>query len=120
MMLRSSIVLVSLLILGGPAIAAPPWRLEVLEVKRVQATLNYRVQCDKLNAKEWIFFAGHAPELPGQVKVKHRLESAGRPTTELSDMQRVVQVGRVPASSPGLRTTLPVVVVYEATLRSRH
>lgn len=116
----SSLTLVLASILGDGATAAPKWHVEVKESQRVQATLNYRVHCEKLQAKEWIVFAGHPPELWGQTKMTTRLGRQGQPVKELSDWQRIVEMERVLASTAALHQELPVVVVYEGTLRSRH
>lgn len=116
----SPLLLVLSSLSGDAAVASPQWRIELKESKRVHATLSYTVHCEKLQAKEWIVFAGHAPELWGQTKVKTSLAQNGRPTKELSDLERLVEMGRVPAATPALHTEIPIVVVYDATLRSRH
>jgi transglutaminase-like putative cysteine protease len=100
--------------------AAPPaYVLETADVRRVEATLTYTVHCDGVRAKEWIVFAAQAPELPGQTKVESRLEPGGAAAKEHSPLKRPVLVARVAARQKDLETTIPLRIIYQATLRSR-
>jgi transglutaminase-like putative cysteine protease len=102
--------------------AAPPtptYFIETADVRRVEATLTYNVRCDKLKAKEWIVFAAQAPELSGQRKVESRLEPLGTVTKDLSPLKRSILFARVPARQKDLESSIPIRIVYQATLRSR-
>lgn len=100
--------------------AAPPrYAVEAKDARRVTATLTYHVSCPELKAKEWFVFAAAAPELPGQARVKTTLSPAGGPAKDRSPLARGLVTARVPASTADLKTTLPIRVTYEVTLRSR-
>jgi len=101
--------------------AAPPrYAVEAKDARRVTAVLTWSVSCPELKAKEWFVFAAAAPELPGQAKVKTTLSPAGAAVKDRSPLARGLVTARVPASTADLKTTLPVRVTYEATLRSRN
>src|SRR5437868_13648022 len=85
-----------------PPSAAPAYVLETADAQRVEATLTYSMRCDDLKAKEWIVFAAEAPELPGQTKVKSRLEPGGATAKDVSVLKRPVLAARVPAKDKEL------------------
>ncbi|QDU23062.1 transglutaminase-like domain-containing protein [Urbifossiella limnaea] len=100
--------------------AAPPrYAVEAKDARRVTAVLTYHVSCPELKAKEWYVFAAAAPELPGQANVKTTLSPAGTTAKDRSPLARGLATARVPASTAELKTTLPIRVTYEATLRAR-
>lgn len=102
-----------------PAAAPPRYAVEAKDVKRVRAVLTYTVTCPDLKATEWQVVAAAAPELPGQAKTKTTLEPAGKAVVEPGPAARGLLMGKVTANTAELKTTLPIRVTYEATLRSR-
>ncbi|HYH69356.1 MAG TPA: transglutaminase domain-containing protein [Urbifossiella sp.] len=99
--------------------APPRYAVEAKDTRRVTAVLTYHVVCPELKAKEWLVFAAAAPELPGQTKTKTTLAPNGTPATERGPAGRGLVVGRVPATTADLKTTLPIRATYEAQLRAR-
>jgi len=93
--------------------------LESSDARRIQAVLTLTIQSENLNANEWVVFAAQAPTLPGQVKVKSKMQPAAATVNELSSQHRPVLMARVPARTRDLAHGISVQVTYEATLRSR-
>src|SRR5262245_32249194 len=93
--------------------------LDVKEVRRVTGVVTFDVNCPKLKAKTWVLFAAAAPELPGQVNVRSRLNHKATQVKDLTGLPRSVLVAQVPATKATL-SSIPIRVTYEATLRSRH
>lgn len=102
-----------------PAEPAARYALETKDVRRVVGTLTFHVTCPDMRAKEWVVVAAAAPELPGQAKPKTTLTPAGSPTKDRSPFARPLLSARVPVTKAELQSSLPIRVVYEATLRSR-
>jgi transglutaminase-like putative cysteine protease len=93
--------------------------LESADARRVQATLTITIQCENVNANEWVVFAAQAPALPGQVKVKSKMQPSAVVVNELSSHHRPILMARVPARTGDLAHGISVQITYEATLRSR-
>lgn len=117
------LLFVPLAAVAAPAAAddppAPREFLEVKDARRVSAVLTFEVTYPNLKAAEWVVFAPAAPELPGQADVKTTLDPAGTPAKDRSPLGRALVTARVPAKTAAEKTTRPVAVTYEATLRSR-
>ena len=82
--MRPAILLAALGTLTGAArlsAADPPrYAVNAADAGRFRAVLTYDVSYPKLKAREWVWFAAAAPELPGQIKVKTTTEPAGTRT----------------------------------------
>jgi transglutaminase-like putative cysteine protease len=121
--MRPAILLAALGTLTGaarPSAADPPrYAVTAADAGRVRAVLTYDVSYPKLKAKEWIWFAAAAPELPGQVQVKTTTDPAGAAAQTKDSYAHPLLLVRVPARTAAQRTALPMKVTYEATLRSR-
>lgn len=98
---------------------ASPYALEMGEAQRISAVLTYNVSCPDLMASQWIIAAAVAPELPGQTKPKTTLSPAGTAVKEKSLLGRNLLTARAPVTNNDLLTSVPIQVIYEATLRSR-
>jgi transglutaminase-like putative cysteine protease len=102
-----------------PTAAPTRYTIQTEEVGSIRAVLTFSVTYPNLRATEWVWFAADAPELPGQTAVKTTLQPAGTASRDLSPLARPVVLVRVPVETDERRTTLPMKVVYEATLHSR-
>jgi hypothetical protein len=103
----------------APSAGEPGYVLETADTKRVEAVITAKIRCPNLKAEEWIAFLPALPELPGQVRVKGRVEPKGTVVKEQSAEKRGVFLVRVRADNPTLKQELSLKGVYETTLRSR-
>jgi Transglutaminase-like superfamily len=118
----ATLILLSLPVLGRAD--EPKYFLETKDVQKVVAKLPYGVTCPKIQATEWAVVMPQLPELPGQTKVKTTLAAVppGPTAVLLKDrnaLARPMLALRIPAKTPELKTSMNVLVTYEATLRSR-
>ena len=102
----------------------PKYFLETADAQKVVAKLPFGVTCPKKKATEWIVVIPQLPELPGQTKVKATLVAvppggAATVVKERGMLGRSVLALKIPAKTPELKTTINVLVTYEATIRSR-
>ncbi|MFO0797808.1 MAG: transglutaminase-like domain-containing protein [Gemmataceae bacterium] len=118
-MKRFTLALAAALAVAAQPAAPPRHAVQAKDARRVTAVLTYHVNCPELKAKEWFVFAAAAPELPGQAGVKTTLSPGGAAAKDRSAFARGLVTARVPATTAELKTTLPIRVTYEATLRSR-
>lgn len=118
------VILAVALVQGWPAAAADPappaaYVVEAKDRQSVVAVLTFDVSCRNMQAAEWIVAAPVAPELPGQTGVKTTLSPAGTAVKDRSPEARPLLVARVPVTTPGRASGLPIRVTYQATLRAR-
>jgi hypothetical protein len=120
-------VLVSFALLLAFSVAAadePIYVLETKDAEHVIAKYPYSVTCPKMKATDWIVLFPQLPELPGQTKVKSTLATVPPSINpailkERGPLGRTVLALRIQARAPELKTTMNVLLTYEATLRSR-
>ena len=117
----------TLIVLSMPFVSRadePRYFLETSDVQKVVAKLPYGITCPKMKATDWTIVVAQLPELPGQTKVKSTLVAVppGPTATVLKErgtLGRTMLALKIPAKTPELKTTINVLVTYEATLRSR-
>ncbi len=103
---------------SSKAAAADYW-LELGRERRVQGTVSFQVTVPKLQVEQWFVFAAAAPQLPGQLRATTELFPPGQLVEELSPLKRPILFTQLQPTTDEFKTTLPIEVRYDVTLRSR-
>jgi hypothetical protein len=120
-------IVATLIVLSIPFVSRagePKYFLETKDAQKVVAKLPYGVTCPKMKATEWTVVIAQLPELPGQTKVKSTLVAVppgGKAIVlkERGTLGRSMLALKIPAKTPELKTTINVLITYEATLHAR-
>src|SRR5262249_9310166 len=99
--------------------AQPAYMLEVRPTKKVEAVLTLEVNAPNLKAAEWSVVLPRLPELPGQAKVKSRLNFPFDEVEDLSPAKRPLLRARIKVKDKDLESKLTIMATYEMELFSR-
>jgi transglutaminase-like putative cysteine protease len=96
-----------------------PYKLEVTDVQKVNATITYEIKTKEFTPKKWMIFLHEPPETPSQGGITTKAEPAGQIVTEKSPLARKARYIEIIPDNPAPKASVKLRLDIEATLRSR-
>ena len=87
--------------------------------KKVRATYKYKLTAPSYSASEWLLYAMHPPELPGQMEVLFTMSPPGKKATESAALERSLWFAKLPVQEEKDKKHLECEFEIKAQLYSR-
>jgi transglutaminase-like putative cysteine protease len=112
-------ILALVLFAGYASAQQPPYKLEITDVHKVNATITYEIKTKEFTAKKWMIFVHEPPDTPSQGNVTTKSVPAGEIRTEKGPLERKARYIEIIPEKPMSGRGVKLQVDIEATIRSR-